>query len=342
MSAAVEDAPVRRVAALQRLAEHPLLWPALLVGALGAGYAAATGLAALADDGTPRAPSPWYDPRWLSFEVHQLVLIGISLAGIGYAVRSALRALRELAAAGRVEPPRAAALAAELTRVDLRLVALVATLSILAAVSVSSYTPVWTSGVTPELLNPWRLWFMLRMALTVGLALSWMATLERQGMRLVQAAGGTPLDLLDPEPFAPIGRKTTTDLLLWVAYLGLLGFLFVLPSPREVSLLALALAAAASAGVFARPLAALHARLRDARERELSAVRAAIRAERAREASPPGRLADLLAWEAHVAGVRTHPLAAGGLARLGLFAAVALASWVGAALVERVLALVLR
>ncbi len=53
------------------------------------------------------------------------------------------------------------------------------------------------------------------------------------------------------------------------------------------------------------------------------------------------RLGDLLAWRAHVAGVPEWPLDLSVLRRYGLCLVIPLASWVGGALVERLLDTVL-
>jgi hypothetical protein len=54
-----------------------------------------------------------------------------------------------------------------------------------------------------------------------------------------------------------------------------------------------------------------------------------------------GRLADAIAWEARVASLRDWPIEAPTLLRLALFVAIGLGSWVGAALVEKLLGRVL-
>jgi hypothetical protein len=342
MDGVVENADAPRDPFLQRLAARPLAFAASVLAALVLGYAAVTGAAALVDPAVPPAPSPWRDPRWFSFEIHQLALLAISLAGIGYGVRGALHAVGALEAAGRVPAEETRALAAEAVRLDRRPVALVAGGALLFSVAISFYTPVWSSGVAPPLFNPWRLWFIARLAATIAAALVWALLLLRLGTRLASAATRAPVDLLDARAFELLLRASAISLALWVAYLSLLAFILVLPAPLELSVVFLGLALALSALVFLRPLLVMRRALLRTRERELSAARAAVREVRARGDAPPGRLADLLTWEARVAAARTWPIDAGGLARLGLYAAVGLASWVGAALVERVLGALLR
>ncbi|MEM7413617.1 MAG: hypothetical protein AAF430_25515 [Myxococcota bacterium] len=92
-----------------------------------------------------------------------------------------------------------------------------------------------------------------------------------------------------------------------------------------------------------RPLRGIRDRLREAKRAELGRVDAAIRGEAgaldgsligAREA--PG-LADLLAWRRFVEAVPEWPIDASTLGRLALYVGIPLFSWVGAALVERML-----
>ena len=63
---------------------------------------------------------------------------------------------------------------------------------------------------------------------------------------------------------------------------------------------------------------------------------------RARGETPGGRLADLVAYEGRIAAVRAWPFDTPTLLRFTFYVALGLASWFGAALVERLLDSVLR
>jgi hypothetical protein len=85
----------------------------------------------------------------------------------------------------------------------------------------------------------------------------------------------------------------------------------------------------------------VHERLREAKRGELRWVRDEIAQARVALGRPGASGADvaalpaLLAWEARVERMREWPLDATTWRRFGLFLAVPLASWLGAALVER-------
>ncbi|MEN8182947.1 MAG: hypothetical protein ABFS46_10480, partial [Myxococcota bacterium] len=90
---------------------------------------------------------------------------------------------------------------------------------------------------------------------------------------------------------------------------------------------------------FLLPMRGLHRRLRSSRRAELAEVRAAIAAERADllgGAAAP-RLAALLAYEARIERVREWPFDTPTLLRFLLLALLATGSWLGGAVVERLL-----
>jgi hypothetical protein len=78
--------------------------------------------------------------------------------------------------------------------------------------------------------------------------------------------------------------------------------------------------------------------------RELARIRGAIREAReetfarsAAEQPGGGRLTDLVSYEARIAAVAEWPIDTSTLLRLGFYLAIGLGSWVGAAMVERLL-----
>lgn len=92
---------------------------------------------------------------------------------------------------------------------------------------------------------------------------------------------------------------------------------------------------------FVLPLVGARRRVRELKQAELARVRAALRDARgtalAGGPAPGGRLADLLAYEARLQAVAEWPVDASTLLRLGLYLVLGLGSWLGAALVERLL-----
>ena len=91
-----------------------------------------------------------------------------------------------------------------------------------------------------------------------------------------------------------------------------------------------------------------HRRLRDAKAAELLRVRAALRGDRSALRESPLApeadtlsLVDLATWCDRIGSQPEWPFDAAALRRFGLYLLIPLASWVGAALVERLLDFVL-
>ena len=153
------------------------------------------------------------------------------------------------------------------------------------------------------------------------------------------------MDLLDRSAFAPFSRRALRCVLLWMLLAAWDSLTYVGPGWAVGELLALGLVTLAvfAFAAFLLPLLGPHRRLREAKARELARVRGALAAQRERVlAADPrevagGRLADLLAWEARVAGANTWPLETSTLARFALYLGLGLGSWVGAGLVQHAL-----
>ncbi len=152
------------------------------------------------------------------------------------------------------------------------------------------------------------------------------------------------VDLLDPGAFAPFARQGLRNALLATGFLGLAALLLLEleQAPGFAWLLAglyLIVIAAAGAGLVL-PVRGLHQRLRERKRAELAWCAAELRRARERLASgegPPGpALADLAAWRGVVASASEWPFDTSTLTRFGLYLAIPLGSWLGGALVERV------
>lgn len=155
------------------------------------------------------------------------------------------------------------------------------------------------------------------------------------------------IDLLDGDGLVPFARQAVR-----ATVPGVLGLSFIALNAidQDFALAVGALLVFALAGgaiVLAIPLRGVRQRVRRAKREELARTHAAIRGEPgALDGSPlagrdaPG-LADLLAWRAQVASVPEWPLDPSTLGRYGVYLAIPVASWIGGALVERLLDAVL-
>jgi len=156
------------------------------------------------------------------------------------------------------------------------------------------------------------------------------------------------VDLLEREgllPFAHQGLRAVIPGLIILTFLALnLG-------DRDfwMAILALGgLTAAQLVGFLVLPLAGLRERVRAAKREEIARVHAAIRGDPGalRESplarNPDPNLADLLAWRRFVESVPEWPIDASTLGHTALYLGIPLLSWVGAALVERVVDALIR
>jgi hypothetical protein len=161
------------------------------------------------------------------------------------------------------------------------------------------------------------------------------------------ARGLPEVDLLEREaliPFARQGLRSAVPGALFVSFLTLNlvdeGFLLAV-------LLLGGLVLVQNVATLLIPLRGLRDRLRAAKREELRRVDAAIRGEPdALRGSMIGRrespsLADLLAWRSFVQAVPEWPIDTGTLGRSAFFVGLPLLSWVGGALVERAVDLVI-
>jgi hypothetical protein len=153
------------------------------------------------------------------------------------------------------------------------------------------------------------------------------------------------LDLLDRSPLAPFGRRALRNVMLWMLLAAFLSLTYLGEGwASDLMLLALLALATFTLTAFLLPLTGAHRRMRELKQAELARVRAAIREARevalnqgSARPSSGGHLADLLSYEDRIAGVSEWPIDANTLLRLGLYLAIGLGSWVGAAVVERML-----
>ena len=149
------------------------------------------------------------------------------------------------------------------------------------------------------------------------------------------------LDLLDLEPVHVFSRRGLRRTLRW-AFLTAVASLVVIDAgwdgPPTLVLLGIVGFAVFS---FLLPVRGAHDRVRAEKRRTLEALRASVRAERERlesaeAGSTSGRLADLLAYEARIAGVSEWPIDGFTLLRFSLYLLLPFGSWLGGALVERI------
>lgn len=278
-------------------------------------------------------------PVW--FDVLQAALIGYGVAVPGWLRSSARVALREL----RPVLDEAGSVAAEAPRLldpplAARIAAVVAGVALGLALAANPAS--WPQGrPSPSFF----VWTLARAAAIAGLALYGALLSAHLALRLSSLGGRVArVELLDTREFAPLTRYGLRTVLLWMGFSALFALMF-LASFASISA-AVALSATGAFAVLALllPVGGARARLRDARDAELARVRASIRARSQGAAGgrhPALSLSDLLAFEARIRGISSWPYDLGSWLRFAFYVTLGLGSWVGAALVERMLGVVL-
>lgn len=202
---------------------------------------------------------------------------------------------------------------------------------------------VWGGGPRPPVMSGVFLWALVRNALVGWCGVRAVVTEIAATRGYARAAESVEIDLLDSSPLAAFARKSQRSLASWVGF-SVLFSLFFFGNPASGNVFLLLLIFAAMASVFLIPLLAVRRRIRAAKAAELEAVNARIRRAVAREGPDAGsgpRLADWVAYRGLVEAVHEWPINAPALLRSLLFAALGLASWLGGAVVERMLGAVL-
>lgn len=311
----------------------------------GLGYAGiffAAGLAFRLGSGQ-LARAFWSDPYfWL--DVLNASVFGYVPAVLILLRRGRLRDLQDLRPLLRCDDAEFARLEAETVCVRPRVLALSGLAGALLFAAMPILDPrFWPEGRPASLLDPDMVFLALRMAAT-GWLVGHVAATEVRGVRAFLRIGRSrvtadPLDLAPLAPFARAGQRTA---LAWVLASSLVSLFWLGPGAGTANAWIVAsILCAVSVGFF-YTIYGVHQNLQAAKREALEALNNRIRAASADllagRSSPQGAsVADLVALHGFVAGLREWPLGAPAVVRGGLIGALALGSWLGGALVERVL-----
>jgi len=149
------------------------------------------------------------------------------------------------------------------------------------------------------------------------------------------------IDLLDTSLTEPYARHGVRSSLLAVVSLSISSNLWLDPkSPAIATMTTLVMLVSATAVALFLPTWGIHQRLKAQKRQELQDIRSAITARRdsdSRSTDDAQQLRADLALERRLIAVSEWPFDAGSYARVILYIFLGLGSWVGAALVERVL-----
>jgi hypothetical protein len=197
------------------------------------------------------------------------------------------------------------------------------------------------SGVSA--FDPRFIWLLLHTSVVMALGLRLFVTeghvsraYARIGEELVE------VDLFDLAPLAPFARKGQRSVVLWAVLSVMISWFWFLGSALQANLVISLLVLFVVTSAFLQPVMGVRRRIRGAKVAELERINDALRMQRGRllEMGPEGdesgtRMADLVAYRSLVQGVREWPFDVSNLARFLLFGALGVGSWLGGALVER-------
>lgn len=282
------------------------------------------------------------------FELLQAVMIGYAPAASAISLRGALRDLDDLRGVLDLSQIEFESERQALIRFSPAPLLVAAVLGAAVGLALPFYSEGWIGG-RPPLGDPLFTWVLLRNVLMLGLY-AWTIYIEVEVARRISRIGerSARVDLLDLVPLHPFARHGLRSVLLWVVLSVMLSLLFLAPWSSDPALAFLALVFVLAAALLLLPAWGLHRRILAAKQAELARVREVLRDGRRRllesgatGSTPPWRMADVLAYEARVASIATWPFDLSTLVRFALYVALGLGSWLGAAVVERLLGAVL-
>ena len=149
------------------------------------------------------------------------------------------------------------------------------------------------------------------------------------------------VDLLDLSPLRPFGQQGVRSVAVWLGLSLLFTLLFFAPWGR-IAATVFSIVFAALAGVALwLPARGVHTRIVAARDAELKRLEPLLVRERAANLSPEApvdaRLSNLLAYRSLVEDTSTWPFDVSTWLRFALYVLLGLGSWLGGAVVERLL-----
>ncbi|MFQ5512971.1 MAG: hypothetical protein ACE5FG_00925 [Myxococcota bacterium] len=299
--------------------------------------------------GVELAGTPLWQSPQMYFELVQALLIGYApVAGI-YGLRGTLADLRDLRpalACSEVELERLARGIAA-TPTSARVGALV--LGVALGVAVPFDDAGWTGGQRPPLGDPQLSWAIFRNGLLFWLFLQAGFVDVLIARRLAEIGERwARVDLFDLAPHRPFARRGLRSVLLWMGAVLLVSLMLLAPWSGRITIAGLALIVGFAFSALLLPVRGVHRRILAHKQEELRRVRERIREARAallfgRETSTAGegRMADLISYEARVSAAATWPFDVPTLLRFTLYVTVGIGSWLGGAIVERLLSLAL-
>ena len=286
-----------------------------------------------------------YDSAYIWFDGLNGLLFALTPTGIFYLRGAMLRDLRDLQPVLDCSDAELEEIATEVTCVPARRLLPSVACLVLFFASLPLLDPNFFSTGRPALDDPHLLFFILRNCLT-GWVVGHAFASEFQATRAYAHLGRHRLqiDLLDTTPLRPFARRGQRSALVWIGAVSLVSLFWLSDSAGLTNGIIVLLIIVMVIYSFFHSIRNVHLGILAEKQKQLSFLRTEIRAERGSLLEPrrsdsgdSGRLAGLLAYYDLVERAPEWPFDAPVVLRLSLFVLLGLGSWLGGALVERLL-----
>lgn len=315
---------------------------ALLYLACVAIYFAAVG--ELGEPG-PGVSTFWIGPGWWSVIVNA-AMIGASPTILVYSLRTAEQDVRDLAPALGDSPAELQERIREITQLNPRLLRAWGVAAIALTTAFTFLDPgFWSTRERPPLTDPWMIWFLVQQSLLGWLLARAIATDVMTALAFSRLADRLRnVDLLDLRPLAVFGRRGVRSVLYWMATLAIFSLFWLAPNAGRGNIAAFVLLLTLAGGNLTVLMLRAQRRVHREKIQQLERLWVAIRADqKALQSDPTGsanaaaRLLALYAAEARIHAVSEWPFDASSVIRFAVYLTIGVGSWVGGALVERLL-----
>jgi len=200
-------------------------------------------------------------------------------------------------------------------------------------------------GTERALTNPGFVWSLIRLPLFVWLICTLIVS-DLNATRTYWKLGRhqVDVDLLDIQSLQSFTSRGLRSALTWILFSIIFSLFWLGDSASEQNVLLLIVMLTMATAAFALPLIGVHQEIKSVKVTELDRLRNEIRTERSVVIDQPStenisnpRLANLISYYHFIEQVREWPIDAANLLRFFLYLIIGLGSWLGGAVVERML-----
>jgi hypothetical protein len=283
---------------------------------------------------------PWWqsDQRWTDFV--NAAVIGYLPAAQAIARRGVVRDLAELRPRLRCSDTEFKALSDAATGPGGPIARALSLSGLFFGVLLTFSDPSLSGGASPSLGDPRFIWALARTMLTVWL-IARFSVYDFNLTRTYLALGrnSADIDLLDIRSLAPFARRGQRSALTWVLFSSIVSLFWLDSYASQANLPFLVVVLSMATFAFVGPLAALRQNIQAVKRAELDRLREQIRDARRQTAAAVDspRLANLVSYYQLIDSAREWPVDAANLLKFIGYLLLGLGSWLGGAVVERIL-----